>query len=87
MPADTPQEAANDWEDNTTAERWQDGVDNPRRSVSEGLADFWGGSASDYNTVQSRWDSGVDGKAQTYENQTSGKGDLWMERAREGVQG
>lgn len=85
MPAATPEEAAEDYEEGTTAEAWQEGIDNPRRSVSEGLADFWGGSEADYSGVQSNWNSGVDGKASTYEANTDGKGDVWMRRAREGV--
>lgn len=81
MPAENPQEAADDYEDKTTAERWQQGIDNPRRSVSEGLADFWGGSANQYSDAQGRWDDGIEGKASTYEANTDGKGEVWQERA------
>lgn len=81
MPAENPQEAAEDYDNNTTAERWQNGIDNPRRSISEGLADFWGGSPGDYSDAESRWSSGVEGKANRYQAQTDGKGDVWAERA------
>ena len=86
MPASTPEEAANEYEDKTTADRWEEGIENPKRSVSEGLADFWGGSPNDYSGVQSEWNSGIQGKGSTYESNTDGKGDVWKEQARQGVQ-
>jgi phospholipase/lecithinase/hemolysin len=67
--------------------KWQANGQNPRQSVAEGLADFWGGSANDYSDLEGRWEDRVqnaidDGR---YEQNTSGKGEVWRERAREGA--
>lgn len=88
MPASTPEQAQQDWEDNTTQEAWEQGVENPRQSVAEGLAEFWGGNEGDYSDVQGKWDDRVQQAMDDdrYEQNTRGKGDTWRERAREGAQ-
>lgn len=87
MASKTPQEAAQDWEENATQEAWEDGLNNAKQSVSEGLADFWGGSAQDYTGVQGKWNTEVQ-KAidrNSYSEGVSGKADTWRQRAEEGA--
>jgi len=88
MASKTPQEAQEDWENNSTSEAWEAGLDNPRRTPAEGLADFWGGSPSDYNGLQNKYEDRVQQARErnAYEEGVSGQGDVWRERAREGAQ-
>lgn len=88
MASKTPEQAQRDWEENSTSEAWQNGLDNPRRTPAEGLADFWGGSPSDYTGLQNKYEDKVQEAISDnrYERGVSGKGDVWRERAREGAQ-
>ena len=87
MASKTPEQARRDWEQNSTSEAWERGLDNPRRSVAEGLADFWGGSAGQYSGLQNKYEDNVQQAISDnrYERGVEGKGSVWEERAREGA--
>lgn len=90
MPASTPQEAQEKWERKVQAseDKWEDNVQNPSRTVAEGLADFWGGTSNDYSDVQSSYDDEVQDAIDTgrWADNVQGKGDKWRRAAERGVQ-
>jgi len=90
MAASTPQEAQEKWERKTqaAADKWEANVQNPSQSVSEGLADFWGGDASQYSDVENSWSTEIQSAIQagSYASNVQGKGDKWRRAAQRGVQ-
>lgn len=69
-------------------DKWEANVRNPSRSVSEGLADFWGGNPGDYSDTENTWEDEVEEAIDNnrYAENVRGKGDKWRRAAERGVQ-
>jgi hypothetical protein len=88
MPASNPQAAQEKWERKTDGDKWRKGIQSPSRSVSAGLAEFWGGSEDQYSQLQQTYNEEIAAAIDdnSYESGVEGKGDLWRRKAKAGAQ-
>lgn len=89
MPASNPDDAQDKWERKTegAADKWEANVQNPSRSVAEGLAEFWGGNEGDFSDLERTWDEEVQDAIDNnrFEENVRDKGDKWRRAAERGA--
>lgn len=92
MPASNPDDAQEKWERKTrnAEDKWEANVQDPSRSVAEGLADFWTGdenNANEFRDTENTWETEVEAAIDnnSYADGVEGKGDKWRRAAERGA--